>query len=398
MRDNKDLMYAVVPTPALFFPKLPIGATILLAIIVPVIFFTAVYIKDVKETLPPMKIIGMNQTITIEDNVELFDDEARSEIMSSFENFRDKTGITPRMVVTFNETWNGNYDTLKDYAVHLYNSTISDSKHWLLVYSVSYSDPEGDWCWQTVDGVDIYPLLTDYVTQRFSEVFEDGVLDENTSISGAVCKAVDTMSVEIFERGFGKEKRKVLPVKLDYEDHEIFIEDKTKTMSEEDIGKIRKAFTDFQNATGFTPALYMTEYNEWVYDYDSPSDFTRDFFDSHWKDGKHWLITYTIDPDDPAKWHWNTWIGGTVSALAHDAANDTVSTVMNENLKNENDSFADALVKTMEAMTAESCKSGQSEEESRPDILAAVVIISVFFEFSLWGIYIFKRDKKSGQY
>ena len=368
---------------------IPFWVALFCSFFFPFLIYMMFDLTFVKEVLPPMKLIGFNQTIKIEDNVGLFDDEANSKIMSSFENFRDKTGITPRLIVTYNEIWQNEYDSLEDYAVNLYNSTILDSEHWLLVYSVSKEDPEGDWYWQTVDGVDIYPLLTKYVSHRFCEVFEEGVIDEDTSISDAVCKAVDTMSVEIFERGFGPESRKIFPVKLDYEDHEIFIEDKTKTMSEEDIGKIRKAFTDYQNATGFTPALYMTEYDEWVYDYDSPSDFTRDFFDSHWKDGKHWLITYTIDPDDPTMWHWNTWIGGTVSALAHDAVNDTVSTVMNENLKDENDSFADALVKSVEAMTASACREEQATEAPMTKIVLAYAVFIVI-DVAIWVLY-FKR-------
>ena len=133
----------------------------------------------------------------------------------------------------------------------------------------------------------------------------------------------------------------------------------------------------------------MTEYNEWVYDYDSPSDFTRDFFDSHWKDGKHWLITYTIDPDDPTMWHWNTWIGGTVSALAYDSVNDVVSTTMNENLKDENDSFADALVKTMEAMTASACREEQATEEPMIKIVLAYAVF-IIIDAGIWVLY-FKR-------
>lgn len=376
--------------------EVPFIVILICAVLVPVLVYYVYDLSYIKEVLPPMKIIGLNQTIKIEDNVGLFDEDSTSKIMSSFENFRDKTGITPRMYVVYNDEWQNDYDNFSDYAVNLYNKSVLDSEHWFLVYSVNRDDPEGDWHWQTVNGYDIYPLVTKYVQHRFTEVFEEGLLDENTSISDAVCKAVDNMTEEAFGRGVGPDKRKVIPVKLDYEDHEIFIQDNSGKLSEEDIAKIRKAFEDFQKATGFTPALYVTVYDEWSYDYDSPADFTRDVYNSHWKDGKHWLMTYTIDPGDPSRWYWKTWIGGTAASLIDNAVHNVAGETMNANYQDENDSFADALVKTMEAMTADACKTEQSTDASMFKI-AATYAGFVIFEAVIWGVYFFRRHKAAKQ-
>ena len=344
----------------------------------------------VKEVLPPMKIIGIKQTIKIEDNAGLFDEEAKSKIMSSFENFRNKTGITPMLVVTYNEDWMNDYESLGDYGVEIYKRKINDGDHWLLMFSVSKDDPEnGYYYWYTINGDSIHSLVTGYITNRFCEVFQDGMNGEDRSVPDALSKAMDTMSVEIFERGFGPEKRTVLPVKLDYEDHEIFIRDKTGLMPEEDIKKIRKAFTDFQNATGYTPALYVTTYDEWYGEYDNRSDFAEGTFRSLWKDGKHWMITYTNEPDDPENWHWNTYIGGTIRTMNYDMVYDVVSNTMLRNLKDEDDRFADALVKTMEAMTAEASK----EETGTTTPMAKIVFAyGIFFaiDVGVWVLY-FKR-------
>lgn len=375
-------------------PRVSFITVLICAVLVPVLVYSLYDLSYIKEVLPPMKIIGLDQTIHIEDKAGLFDEEDSSKIKASFTDFRDKTGITPALYVITNDEWQKDYDSLKNYSEDFYNKTFLDSEHWVIIYSVNSSDPDGEWYWQTVNGFDIYPLLTKYVSARFTEVFEDGLLDENISISDALCTAVDTMSKEAFERGFGPEKRKVVPVKLDYDDHEIFIEDKTGKLSADDTAKIRKAFEEFQAASGFTPALYVTDYDEWVYDYESPTEFTRDFYLSHWKDGKHWLMTYTIDPDDPSRWYWKTWIGGTVSTLSYNATHDVVSNSMNENLKDTNDSFADALVKTMEAMTADISQMKTGTEKPMSSILITYTLF-VIFEAAVWGTYLVRRRKTS---
>ncbi len=114
----------------------------------------------------PKKLTPSDTEIIIEDQIGVLGDQ--TELKAAMQEFYDESGVVPAVITITNDTWQGNYSSLENYAYDEYLNRFKDESHWLIVYSETIQD-DGfeDWYWEAMQGDDTDKILTEEKTAKF---------------------------------------------------------------------------------------------------------------------------------------------------------------------------------------------------------------------------------------
>ena len=150
--------------------------------------------------------------IIIQDNTDQLSDREEQELREIFEQFQDKTGITPALVTVQNDSWKGSTSSFEKRAYSTYLTLFHDESHWLICYS---NDPDStgydDWYWEGMQGDDTDPILTNRITQSFTKNVQRYLLDRDHYTVG-----------EAFMQGFRDIEPKLMKRSIDSSEIWVF--------------------------------------------------------------------------------------------------------------------------------------------------------------------------------
>ncbi len=137
----------------------------------------------------PKKLsMAYNTDIVISDKAYVLDADAS--LKATLTAFRDKTGITPAVITVNNESWQGHYNSLEQYAYDLYVNAFADESHFLIVYSTSRpNNGYIDWYWEGMQGDDTDSVLTSSVLSTFNSELQKNLTARSRF---TVSKAIET--------------------------------------------------------------------------------------------------------------------------------------------------------------------------------------------------------------
>ena len=150
----------------------------------------------------PRKVsTNYNTSIVIHDNNGVLSTEEFSSITETFNDFLDKTGISPSLL-TVNEEYVSNPDDLEVYAYDEYLKYFSDEKHWLIVYYSSKNTAKDNWAFEGMQGNDTDNVLTEDVTYRFDRVMYASLHEEDASLYKALTRSFDEIMPTIMDKSY----------------------------------------------------------------------------------------------------------------------------------------------------------------------------------------------------
>lgn len=150
----------------------------------------------------PRKVsTNYNTSIVIHDNNGVLSTDEFSSITETFNDFLDKTGISPSLL-TVNEDYVSNPDDLEDYAYDEYLKYFSDEKHWLLVYYSSKNTQKDNWVFEGMQGNDTDNVLTEDVTYRFDRVMYASLHEEDTNLYEALTRSFNEITPTIMDKSY----------------------------------------------------------------------------------------------------------------------------------------------------------------------------------------------------
>ena len=162
----------------------PIRGLLLIPLVLAVLAFTF---------FPVLKSLKKyDRNILVTDRANVLQNSSR--LHDAMNAFSEKTKITPAVITLYNEEWQRfGVSSLEDYAYSQYLSHFKDEKHWLIVYSEAQDKSSGDWewFWEGMQGDDTDPVLTPYVTERFNQTMQSGLVDENSPVPDIIADAFD---------------------------------------------------------------------------------------------------------------------------------------------------------------------------------------------------------------
>ena len=141
----------------------------------------------------PPEPLPLNYTETdlvITDAASVLTDSDTDELCAAFQEFQDTTGVTPALLTTNDEEWEGYYRTLEDYAYDTYVNWFDDESHWLIVYS----EPEAhdpaftDWKWEGMQGDDTDSIITEDVADKLTASVQKYLTKQSCSVGEAVAR------------------------------------------------------------------------------------------------------------------------------------------------------------------------------------------------------------------
>ena len=151
-------------------------------------------------------------SIVINDYNNVLSEEDKNNLNITFNNFLDKTGITPSFISIDNTSIKNNYDSLEDYAYKSYINNFKDEKHWLIVYSSNKDTLKQDWAFEGMQGDDTDPILYTRVTDKFNKTLYHSLKEDNTSITTSLIHAYDEITPYILDQTFYVEWSTILIV------------------------------------------------------------------------------------------------------------------------------------------------------------------------------------------
>ena len=150
----------------------------------------------------PRKVsTNYNTSIVIHDNNGVLSTEEFSSITETFNDFLDKTGISPSLL-TVNEEYVSDPNDLEDYAYDEYLKNFSDEKHWLIVYYSSKNTQKDNWAFEGMQGNDTDNILTEVVTNKFSRVMYTSLHEEDTDLYEALSRSFNEISPTIMDKSY----------------------------------------------------------------------------------------------------------------------------------------------------------------------------------------------------
>jgi len=145
-----------------------------------------------------------DSSIIIEDNLGIVDNE--DELIKSFEDFYEETGITCCLLTVDDEEWvNGKtivmdgaenyltFDTLSVYAYHEYRQRFDDGAHLLIVYSAGDGSYGGTYSWAAEPGEEAAEVLTGTRTNKFYTTIDSDLRASHSDIDNAVINGLGTI-------------------------------------------------------------------------------------------------------------------------------------------------------------------------------------------------------------
>ncbi len=142
-------------------------------------------------------------TVMIIEMIDVLSDSEEEELKNTFEEFRDKTGVTPALLVVDNNMWKGRYTDLENFAYDAYVNTFADEKHWLIVYSQpEYPDEWVDWYWEGMQGDDTDNIITSQKAKKFNETVQKKLTDNSVSVGRAIDRGFKEIMPDIMKASF----------------------------------------------------------------------------------------------------------------------------------------------------------------------------------------------------
>ena len=175
-----------------------IGKIIVWLLICPMFFITFIWMISGCINKPKKLSGKYDNTIIIEDNIDVISKSEEKELKSVLKDFYKKTGIVPAVVTVTNEEWQEDYNSMEAYAFADYLERFNDEKHWLIVYSEP-EDPDPDfldWRWEGMQGNDTDDILTNKKADEFTEELQKGFLKEDTSVGKALITSFENVSAK----------------------------------------------------------------------------------------------------------------------------------------------------------------------------------------------------------
>lgn len=151
----------------------------------------------------PQKLVPADPTIHIADRANLLTSEDEARMYDVFARFQEKTGITPAFLAVSPEEWKGKYVNFSTFALEAYVHLYSDEAHWLLCYSGDPSASFDDWVWEGMQGNDTDGILTEKITNRFTENVQKYLYArERYTVGQAVSQGMEDILPEVMKSGF----------------------------------------------------------------------------------------------------------------------------------------------------------------------------------------------------
>lgn len=186
-------------------------SAIVMAVILSAVYLFAI-IAIVSSMISNPKKLDMDyfqNDIVIQDDLGIITDTEEAELMMALEDFQMTTGITPAIVTADNSSWMGNFVNLEKCAYNLYINMFDDEKHWLIIYTQPLgADPTNnsmgfvDWYWEGMQGDDTDSILTQSVTNKFTEAFHDRLVDNRISVGQAFIDSFEELTPTIMDKKF----------------------------------------------------------------------------------------------------------------------------------------------------------------------------------------------------
>ena len=142
-----------------------------------------------------------NTSIVIQDNNNVLSSIELSSINETFNDFLDKTGISPALL-TINEDYLSNSSNLENYAYDEYLKHFSDEKHWLIVYYSSKNTKKDNWAFEGMQGDDTDNILYEEVTNKFNRVMYASLNEENTYLYEALTRSFNEITPTIMDKSY----------------------------------------------------------------------------------------------------------------------------------------------------------------------------------------------------
>ena len=153
---------------------------------------------------PPEKLpqVYTQTEIIIEDSTDQLTDREERGLREVFEQFQDKTGITPALITFQNSSWQGRSASFERVAYDTYVSMFRDESHWLICYS---SDPGStgfdDWYWEGMQGDKTDSILKESITDTFTKNVQRYLTDrEHYSIGEAFIQGFRDIEPKLMKR------------------------------------------------------------------------------------------------------------------------------------------------------------------------------------------------------
>lgn len=175
-----------------------IGTILAVLFMVPLLFLGVGMIRSGKK--PTFVEKNHDSSIIIEDNLGIVDNE--DELIKSFEDFYEETGITCCLLTVDDEEWvNGktivmdgaenylSFETLSVYAYHEYTERFDDGAHLLIVYSAG----NGTYSWAAEAGEEAGTVLTRTRTNNFYTTIDSDLRASHSDIDNAVINGLGTI-------------------------------------------------------------------------------------------------------------------------------------------------------------------------------------------------------------
>ena len=81
---------------------------------------------------------------------------------------------------------------------------------------------------------------------------------------------------------------------------------------------LEEALEDFEDLTGVCPVVYAVYNDDWE-DYKDLEDYAYDLYVDNYDDEEHFMIVYSIDPEDAGDWYWESMIGDDTDDILTDS-------------------------------------------------------------------------------
>ena len=124
--------------------------------------------------------------VKLEDNLNVFDQS--DALMNAVQKFYETTGI-PVTIVTGDNSWKDNYNSLENYAYDLYVQRYTDEDHWVIVYTTDGAEDFERWYFEGMQGDNTDDILTREVTDKFNTNLTKYIMNANYSESQAFAQA-----------------------------------------------------------------------------------------------------------------------------------------------------------------------------------------------------------------
>lgn len=157
--------------------------TTLVTVIIFALFLIVICFALSQRIHVPVKL-HTNNEIIVQDNLDI----TSSELVSAFEEYKEKTGITPAIYTGYDSEWIPYYTSMENYAYELYINMIPDETYLLIVYTVDENNE--DWHYELMLGDDTDHILTNNEAQKLNEKLCANLMRKRNTFSDAIANAL----------------------------------------------------------------------------------------------------------------------------------------------------------------------------------------------------------------